>query len=133
MAKVVVDRDRSYAPIGYLICLVGSEGNWNTRDENQTVLVDTDWDYPGLASSLGYVPCPDCGDTDGTVDCAHRTADEMITAAADFLKEHLGEVFEDPGYFQAYDCMRCEETFYASSWELEYCPDCAKNPNRLRI
>lgn len=46
----------------------------------RTVLVQTDWDFPGVASRLGWVACP-CGFTDGTVDCAHRKAGEMIADA----------------------------------------------------
>lgn len=65
---------------------------------DREVMVQTDWDYPGLASNFGFIPCK-CGATDGTVDCKHKTASEMIAAAWDFLDEHDGEVFEDPGYF----------------------------------
>ena len=96
---VVVDTDSAYAPCSYLICKVDAAGDWDTRDESRTVLVQTDWDYPGLASNLGFVPCADCDGTDGTVDCEHRTAGEMIAAASEYLDAHLGEVFEDPGYF----------------------------------
>jgi len=49
---------------------------------------------------LGWVACSQCRDTDGTVDCEHRTALEMITDATNFLDEHTGESFEDPGYFE---------------------------------
>lgn len=52
--------------------------------------VQSDWDYPGLASMFGYVPC-DCGATDGTVDCVHKTASEMISEAYDWLADHDGE------------------------------------------
>ena len=87
-----VDFDDS-APTGFLIR--------NTRDD-RTVLVQTDWDYPGVARSLGWTTC--CGATDGTIDCrAHgRTATEMIASAYDWIQEHEGEefVFEDPGYFE---------------------------------
>ena len=44
-----------------------------------------DWDFPGLASTFGWTPCP-CGTTDGTIDCEHRTAGEMIAEAHDFLR-----------------------------------------------
>jgi hypothetical protein len=95
--ELIVDKDPSYAPCSYLICQV-IDGTWNTRDEDTTVLVQMDWDFPGLASNLGYEPC-DCGGTDGTVDCSHKTAGDMITEAEDYLNEHLGQPFEDPGYF----------------------------------
>ena len=62
-------------------------------------LVQTDWDYPGLASSFGWTPC-DCGTTDGTIDCDHRTASEMIAEARAFLEANEGMVIDDPGYFE---------------------------------
>ncbi len=92
--RLTIERDPAYAPCGYLIVQLGA----STRDDERTVLVSTDWDFPGLAGNLGFVPC-ECGATDGTVDCPHKTAGEMIEAAQDFLRDHLGEAFEDPGYF----------------------------------
>lgn len=97
MRHVVIDEDQDYAPGCYLICRV-RDGTWDTRDEENTVLVQTDWDYPGLASNLGWVPCW-CGFTDGTIDCDHKTASDMIGSAEKFINDHLGEMFEDPGYF----------------------------------
>ncbi len=96
-ALIAVDTDPSYAPCSYLICRV-IDGDWNTRDEENTVLVQTDWDLPGLASSFGWVPC-ECGATDGTIDCSHKTATEMISEAAEFLDEIQGQIIPDPGYF----------------------------------
>lgn len=55
--------------------------------------VQSDWDYAPLASRLGWVPC-ECGHTDGTVDCEHRTASEMLASAYDYLAEHDGEKFD---------------------------------------
>lgn len=79
----------------YLVVQKGA----STRDDDRTVLVQSDWDYPSLASCLGFVPCEEGCDTDGTVDCTHHTASQMIEAAQEFLDEHLGDLFEDPGYF----------------------------------
>jgi hypothetical protein len=56
-------------------------------DNGETVLCQVDWDYPGVASNLGFVPCEHC------------TADAMIDSAKQFLSDHIGESFEDPGYF----------------------------------
>ncbi len=101
MCMITVDRDPGYAPCGYLVCRVtGEPGNydWHPRAD-ETVLVQSDWEFPALASTFGFVPC-ECGRTDGTVDCPHKTATQMITEAADWLDEHCGAVFvEDPGYF----------------------------------
>src|SRR4051812_2002937 len=68
------------------------------RGYKEDMVFQTDWDFPGLAANFGYVPC-DCGATDGTVDCPHKTAHAMISAAADYLDEHEGATCDDPGYF----------------------------------
>jgi hypothetical protein len=78
------------------------EGDFGTFlvvcEDGGDLLVQTDWDYPGLASTFGWSPCP-CGETDGTVDCPHRSADEMIAEAREFLRAHAGDTVDDPGYF----------------------------------
>lgn len=94
--KIVIDEDSGYAPGCYLICQVDGNGDWDPRDEERMVLVQTDWDYLGLASLFGWSPC--CADTDGTVDCC-KTASEMIGEARDVIGEHPQEPVEDPGYF----------------------------------
>jgi hypothetical protein len=67
----------------------------NGRD----ILIQTDFDYPSIASTFGWSPCV-CGHTDGTVDCAHKTASQMIAEAQAFLDDHIGDSVEDPGYFE---------------------------------
>ena len=67
-------------------------------DDGREILIQTDWDFPCVATAFGWNPCP-CGHTDGTVDCEHRTAREMIAAAREFLDEHIGVTADDPGYF----------------------------------
>ena len=76
-------------PLGYIL---------ESDLEPDTILIQTDYDYPGLACTFGWCPC-DCGFTDGTVDCEHRTATEMITEAAEYLDDHIGDSVDDPGYF----------------------------------
>jgi hypothetical protein len=51
-----------------------------------------------VAAYLGWVACK-CGETDGTVACPHRKPWHMIADAQEFLDNHLGESFKDPGYF----------------------------------
>jgi hypothetical protein len=92
--QCTVEREPRYAPCGFLIVPVGE----SMYDDTKTVFVQSDWDYPALASRLGFVCC-DCGDTDGTVDCAHHTAGEMMTAAYDYLMDHLGEPFDGSEYY----------------------------------
>lgn len=72
-------------------------GLYDVETGDCAIFVQSDWDYPGLASSFGFVPC-ECGATDGTVDCAHKRATDMISAAFDFLAAHDGEEIDDPGY-----------------------------------
>ena len=63
------------------------------KDGAATTYVQTDWDYPGVATSMGWQAC-DCGSTDGTIDCAHRTASEMISGAFDWIEAHEGQPFK---------------------------------------
>jgi hypothetical protein len=67
--------------------------------DGRTILIQNDYDYPVIASHLGYLPCP-CGETDGTIDCKHKNAVDMIYSAQLFLDDHLEECFADPGYFE---------------------------------
>ncbi len=67
-------------------------------DDGRELLIQTDWDFPGVAAAFGWNPCG-CGATDGTLDCAHRSAHELIAAAREFLDEHVGVAADDPGYF----------------------------------
>ena len=66
--------------------------------EDRGIPIQTDGDYPRIASTFGWIAC-ECGETDGTVDCSHRTAGEMIGEAFEFLLDHEGETVRDPGYF----------------------------------
>lgn len=81
----------------YLVRRVNPKGETDV-DEARTILVQSDWDFPGLARMFGWVACP-CGATDGTVDCDHRTASEMIQEAQQVIDANLGLYAEDPGYF----------------------------------
>ena len=95
--KLVIIKDKS-APSCFILCQVDENGEWDTWDPKRTVLIQSDWDFPGIASNLGYVPC-ECGTTDGTVSCDHKTVGQMIEEANDFICSHLGQPFDDPGYF----------------------------------
>lgn len=66
-----------------------------------SILIQTDWDYPGTAATFGWVACKKCGYTDGTVDCAHKTASQMIQSAQEYLDNVVGsgKCVDDPGYF----------------------------------
>jgi hypothetical protein len=68
-------------------------------ENGKELLIQTDWDFPSTALSFGYCCC-ECGETDGTVDCIHKTATQMITEARDYLDEHIGDIIDDVGYFE---------------------------------
>jgi hypothetical protein len=78
------------------------EGDVNTflivADSGRSILVQSDWDFPNLATLFGWSACP-CGTTDGTIDCDHQTVSEMIEDAREFLRAHIGDTADDPGYF----------------------------------
>jgi hypothetical protein len=68
-------------------------------EDGRDILIQNDFDYPGIASTFGWSPC-ECGATDGTVDCGHKTASQMIAEAQAFLDENIGQSVADPGYFE---------------------------------
>ena len=68
-------------------------------ETSENILIQTDWEYPGVASLFGWIPCRKCRNTDGTIDCNHKKAHSMIESARNFLDNHIGDEVEDPGYF----------------------------------
>jgi hypothetical protein len=103
---ITIDEDQSYAPGCYLICKVHGEPghyDWDTQNEEETIVIQCDYNIPSIASNFGFQPCI-CGETDGTVDCKHKTAGQMIEEAAEFLDSLIlspedSRFIEDPGYF----------------------------------
>ena len=85
-----------------MITLEAGQFGWDYVLKNQdgrTLLIQTDYDYPSLASSFGWSPCK-CGSTDGTVGCPHKTVSDMIAEAGQYLDDNIGETIEDhDGYF----------------------------------
>ena len=78
----------------YLLTEVDDNGVETGKD----MYIQTDWDFPSIASNFGYTPCKHCRSTDGTVDCEHSTASEMIERAQNFLDSHIGDYCDNPGY-----------------------------------
>ena len=72
---------------------------FRTDEMPEDILIQTDFDFPGTASTFGWSPCH--RSTDGTVNCPDcgKTATEMISEAAEFLDKNIGAVADDPGYF----------------------------------
>jgi len=84
------------------------EGDFGTyllvdEDSGKDLLVQTDWDYPGIASTFGW--SHEHGETDGTIDCpvCGKSASDMIMEAQEYLDDHIGDTAEDPGYFDSDD------------------------------
>lgn len=83
-------------------------------EDGRDVLIQVDYDYPGIASTFGWnmrevqvqnagyygVPCDHSG-TDGTIDCPDCgiKAGTFISAASEWISDHDGASAEDPGYF----------------------------------
>lgn len=71
------------------------------RDEDTGATMGVDgYDVCGVASSFGWQAC-ECGETDGTVACAHRTVSDMYDEAHAYLDRCAdeGRTVDDPGYF----------------------------------
>ncbi len=77
-------------------------------ETEDTVLVQSDYEFPGLARAFGWSPSRaareddcQCRGTDGTVTCPDcgSTAGDYISSAADYLDGCEGATVEDPGYF----------------------------------
>lgn len=90
-----------------------------TAADGQSRLIQTDWDFPGVASSFGFslvhtqapgrefgsedTDRPPCRHerTDGTIACRECGVQpgQFISDAADWLCNHDGATVDDPGYF----------------------------------
>ena len=109
---LAVERGGSYAPCSWILCRVtnpeAGKGyyDWNERDDDNTILHQTDWEFPSLAQMMGWDKgaradgCDHDG-SDGTVDCKDcgKTASEFISEADDFLEQcsDCGKVVPDYG------------------------------------
>jgi hypothetical protein len=74
-------------------CFEAVEADRRKKRPESLLFIQTDWDYAGLASMFGWVPC-ECGFTDGTVDCQHRKVGDMLAEAFDYLCEYEGEIIQ---------------------------------------
>jgi len=89
---------------GSTIRLESGDFGWDflivNEDTGEDILIQTDWDYPGVATTFGW-PGHEHDSTDGTIDCPEcgKSAMEMINEAREWLSDHIGDVAEDPGYF----------------------------------
>jgi hypothetical protein len=67
-------------------------------EDGQTILVQTDWDFPGVASTFGWSPPPGTP-IDPTGNFPEDVFATLIADARDFLHERAGSTADDPGYF----------------------------------
>ena len=99
--KIVLDADTSDCPSA--VCKILNES------ETRSILVQIDYDAPGVASSFGWSirsvqnkakKC-DHVHSDGTVDCEDCgvTATQFIGSAIEWINENDGATADDPGYF----------------------------------
>jgi hypothetical protein len=88
MCKVIVSKT-PLVPCGYLL---------RNLDSGETVPITLDFDFPMLAELFGFQPCK-CGETDGSVDCSHKTATQMIQESKEILDKNLDRAVDDIGYF----------------------------------
>jgi hypothetical protein len=85
---ITIDFDHAYAPCCYIICRVNEvDGSYSTRDEESTILICTDWEWPQVAEWFGWRMPKDMG------------PEEAIPLAGAYLDKNLGKCAEDPGYF----------------------------------
>ena len=88
---IAVARDEGFAPGCFILCRVKTlaagpgKYDWDERDEENTRLIQTDWDFPGVARAFGWTG--EDSDTQG----AREYLDQCVEDA---------KVAEDPGYFE---------------------------------
>lgn len=89
---------------GFMVHRIDEETGCYLADEQNSLLVQSDWDYPSLARSFGWdwrSPNCDHSSTDGTVTCeCGMTASNFIQDAMEYLDANLGKIVEDCDYFQ---------------------------------
>lgn len=85
----------------------GAYGFIRQTDGGRAILVQSDWELPGIAIMFGGIlgelvdnGCQHLG-TDGTVKCSHCGADvgDFISASMRYLDGCDGQSVEDPGFF----------------------------------
>jgi hypothetical protein len=111
--KITLDTNPSDAPC--CIKLIAEDGS--------DMIIQTDYDWPGIASSFGWSTrhcngkstltfrsdsnvedmCNGTPYTDGTVDCprCNKPAREFIQEAREYIDDHDGDSIEDPGYYDS--------------------------------
>lgn len=90
----------------YELALVSKRATEKFKKEtgNETILFQTDFDFPGLARSLGWngkIKKEKCShsSTDGTVDCknCNKKTTDFISAAQEWLDKNINRIFVGKG------------------------------------
>ena len=80
-------------------------------EDGRALLIQTDWDCPGIASTFGWSVSklpgtslfPECSHngTDGTIKCPDcgLAASAFIESAREWIEDNDGTSVKDPGYF----------------------------------
>lgn len=71
-----------------------------THSDGRKIDIKTDWQWPCIASLMGWHPCSQClatcrDDSDGTIDCTAKTALDHILNAFVFLDCNIGKRIPD--------------------------------------
>ena len=69
--KIALFREPVYAPCSYIVARQTPAGDYDPYDENYTVLIDLDFDFPSLAQAFG------CDVKDDDIDAARRALDTI--------------------------------------------------------
>jgi hypothetical protein len=96
--------------MGKIILESADFGNYyisEVKKRGRSIYVQTDHDFPSIASAFGWrirsgCKCAHDG-TDGTTTCPEckRPAGFFINKAREYLDAHIGKIILDPGYFDA--------------------------------
>ena len=76
--------ERGFVPVGFLIVRDGVDPHREAPGDS--VLIQSDWDYPSVASAIGF-------DQAQLFHNKRPTIGEVISAAYDFLYEYNGQSF----------------------------------------
>ena len=81
--RITIDENQQRAPGCFILCPVDENGNWDSEDDENTILIQQDTDFPSTARNFGWTG-----------------EDDNIEEAADYLDTAIGEIIDDPGYFE---------------------------------
>jgi len=83
--------DSKFVPYGFVIAR--ERIHW--RNSPTDCLIQSDWDFAGVASTIGWIPCK-CGSSDGTINCkaCNRTISDMLSEAYNYIRARNGKRYK---------------------------------------